>query len=54
MKKLTLALLSGGISSEREVSLHSGDQVYEALDKEKYNIQRYDPKIDLARLIDLG
>jgi len=52
MKKLTVALLSGGISSEREVSLHSGDQVYEALDKEKYNIQRYDPKIDLARLIE--
>ena len=51
MKKLTVALLSGGISSEREVSLHSGDQVYEALDKEKYTIQRYDPKTDLPLLI---
>ncbi len=51
MKKLTVALLSGGISSEREVSRHSGDQVYDALDKEKYNIRRYDPQTDLARLV---
>ncbi len=52
MKKMTLALLSGGISSEREVSLNSGDQVYDALDKEKYNILRYDPKTDLMRLVE--
>lgn len=51
MNKLTLALLSGGDSSEREVSLNSGNQVYEALDKDKYNIVRYDPKTDLPRLI---
>jgi len=51
MKKLRIALLSGGISSEREVSLHSGEQVYEALDKDKYHIERYDPKTDLPRLI---
>jgi D-alanine-D-alanine ligase len=51
MKKLRVALLSGGISSERDVSLHSGEQVYEALDKDKYNIQRYDPQTDLPRLI---
>jgi D-alanine-D-alanine ligase len=51
MKKINLALLSGGISSEREVSLSSGKQVYDALDKEKYNIIRYDPKVDLPRLI---
>ncbi len=51
MGKLTLALLSGGISSEREVSLNSGDQVYAALDKDKYDIIRYDPKTDLARLV---
>jgi D-alanine-D-alanine ligase len=51
MEKLTVALLAGGISSEREVSLNSGDQVYEALDKKKYNIRRYDPKNDISRLI---
>lgn len=51
MKKLTVALLMGGVSSEREVSLKSGNQVYEALDKEKYNVVRYDPKEDLLSLI---
>jgi D-alanine-D-alanine ligase len=51
MDKLTLALISGGTSSERQVSLASGGQVYEALDKEKYEIRRYDPKTDLGKLI---
>jgi D-alanine-D-alanine ligase len=50
-KKLTIALLSGGISSEREVSLSSGNQVYQALDKAKYDILRYDPQTDLPRLV---
>lgn len=51
MKKCRLALLAGGVSSEREVSLNSGDQVFAALDKEKYDIIRYDPKTDLGRLV---
>ncbi len=51
MKKINLALLSGGISSEREISLKSGDQVFDALDKEKYDIIRYDPKTDLPKLV---
>jgi D-alanine-D-alanine ligase len=51
MKKMTLALLSGGVSSEREVSLNSGNQVFQALDKEKYEVLRYDPKYDLGRLV---
>lgn len=51
MKKRVIALLSGGISSEREVSLNSGNQVFEALDKAKYEIRRFDPKTDLARLV---
>lgn len=51
MKKLTVALLSGGISSERQVSLDSGQQVFEALDTEKYDVIRYDPKTDLAKLV---
>lgn len=50
MKKTTLALLSGGASSEREVSINGGNQVFEALDKDKYDVIRYDPKTDLARL----
>ncbi len=51
MQKLTVALLSGGISSEREVSLNSGNQVFAALDKQKYTVRRYDPKTDLQRLV---
>ena len=51
MKKLTIALLSGGISSERDVSIASGNQVYEALDRDKYEVLRYDPKTDLPQLI---
>ncbi|HAO20596.1 MAG TPA: D-alanine--D-alanine ligase [Desulfobacteraceae bacterium] len=51
MKKLTIALLSGGVSSERDVSLKSGNQVFNALDKQKYDVFRYDPKTDLGRLV---
>lgn len=51
MKKLRLALISGGISSERDVSLKSGDEVFKALDKEKYRIRRYDPQSDIPRLV---
>ncbi len=51
MEKLRVALIAGGKSSEREVSLKSGTQVYEALDKCKYDIRRYDPLTDLDRLV---
>ncbi len=50
-KKITVALLSGGTSSEREVSLSGGDQVYHAMDKTRYDIFRYDPKTDIAQLV---
>jgi D-alanine-D-alanine ligase len=51
MGKLRIALISGGWSQEREVSLKSGDAVYSALDKDKYEIRRYDPRDDLIGLI---
>ena len=51
MGKLRLALIAGGKSSEREVSLKSGNQVYQALNQEKYDIRRYDPLTDLERLV---
>ena len=35
-KKIHVAFLMGGLSSEREVSLNSGNACYEAIDKEKY------------------
>ncbi len=49
--KMTVALLSGGTSPEREVSLTSGNQVQAALDQKKYHVRRYDPKTDIPRLI---
>ncbi|MCP3876008.1 MAG: D-alanine--D-alanine ligase [Desulfobacteraceae bacterium] len=51
MKKIKLALLSGGVSSERQVSLNSGKQVFDALDKDTYDIALYDPKTDLKKIV---
>lgn len=51
MGKIRLALISGGVSSERDVSLSSGGEVFKALDKDKYDIVRYDPKFDLEKLV---
>jgi D-alanine-D-alanine ligase len=51
MGKLRIALISGGWSREREISLKSGDAVYDALDKDKYEVRRYDPRNDLIELI---
>jgi len=51
MTKKTLALISGGRSSEREVSLNGGNQVFEALNKDRYTIRRYDPAMDLGQLV---
>jgi D-alanine-D-alanine ligase len=49
-KKMRIALLAGGKSGEREVSL-SGAAVFEqALDPDKFIIRRYDPAYDLADL----
>jgi len=51
MSRISLALIAGGTSSERKISLAGGDQVYQALNKTKYSVTRYDPKSDLARLV---
>lgn len=51
MTKMRLALIAGGKSAEREVSLKSGEQVFQALDKARYDIRRYDPRDDLERLV---
>lgn len=50
-KKIRLALIAGGQSSEREVSLKGADQVEDALDKDSYDIRRYDPAYDIERLV---
>ncbi len=50
MKKIRLALIAGGTSGEREVSLKGAAGVEQALDREKYEVIRYDPATDLPRL----
>jgi D-alanine-D-alanine ligase len=51
-KKLRLALLAGGKSGEREVSLKGAEEVVKALNPQKYAVRRYDPATDLAKLAD--
>ena len=51
MEKLRLALIAGGLSGEREVSIKSGDAVQRALDPTKYLVKRYDPKDGLGHLL---
>ncbi len=50
-KKIRIALISGGISTEREVSLKGGDEAAKALDPGRYEVRRYDPKTDVPRLV---
>jgi len=49
--RIRVALICGGVSGEREISLKSGTQVAKALDPERYRVSRYDPAADLPRLI---
>jgi len=50
MSRIRLALIAGGVSGERQVSLNGAAAVEQALDKEKYEVIRYDPASDLARI----
>ncbi len=49
-EKIRLALIAGGKSGEREVSLAGARGVLAALDSNKYAVSQYDPATDLARL----
>ncbi len=48
--KKRLALIAGGTSDEREVSLRGAVGVEKALDPDKYEVVRYDPATDLGRI----
>ncbi len=50
-KKLRVALLAGGKSGEREVSLSGAKGVEKALDPEKFEVKKYDPATDLSALV---
>jgi len=47
---LRVALLAGGKSGEREVSLAGARELERALDPARYRVTRYDPATDIARL----
>lgn len=47
MKKIKVAIIAGGWSAEKEISLRSGLSVYNALDKEKYEVEIWDISRDL-------
>lgn len=51
-KKLVVALIAGGKSGEREVSLKGAVEVEKALDPEKFTVKRYDPVTDLGRIVE--
>jgi len=49
-KKIRVALLAGGASGEREVSLAGAAGFEDAIDRDKYELRRYDTKSDLGQL----
>lgn len=50
MAKIRLALIAGGRSDEREVSLNGAVGIEKELDPDKYDVTRYDPATDMASL----
>jgi D-alanine-D-alanine ligase len=50
-KPLRVAVLYGGKSSEREVSIAGGSQVMQSLDPVRYQVTGYDLRDDLPRLV---
>jgi len=49
-KKLKIALIYGGISSEREISFNSAKYINKHLNRNKYSVRFYDVKFDLLKL----
>ena len=49
-RPLRVALLAGGKSGERDVSLAGAQEVAQALDPAKYQVKRFDPATDMAKL----
>ncbi len=50
-KRIRIALIAGGVSSERDVSLKGAAGVKKSLDPEKFSVCCYDPATDLAVLV---
>lgn len=50
MSRLRVALLAGGKSGERQVSLNGAELVEQYLDKRKYEVIRYDPATEIEKI----
>jgi D-alanine-D-alanine ligase len=50
-KKITVAVLAGGDSAERGVSLQSGEAVARALRQKGFAVLRFDPKNELPKML---
>ncbi|MFH0852474.1 MAG: D-alanine--D-alanine ligase [bacterium] len=53
MKKIRVALLSGGKSAERDISIKTGQMIKKNLAKDKYEVFLFDPAKHLLKLVDL-
>jgi len=51
MGKIKIAVLAGGWSNEREISIIGGKAVEKGLDRVKYDVKMYDPRDDLQEII---
>lgn len=52
-KKLKIAVLMGGVSSERDISLATGENVVSALDKKKYEVFPIDVRDKVSWILDV-
>lgn len=53
MSKKNIIVLCGGESTERKISLKSGEMVFKSINRKKYGVKLLDTKKDLYRLINL-
>ncbi len=51
VKKINVALLCGGRSAERDVSLSGADEVERAFEPGKFSVRRYDALTDIPKLV---
>jgi len=50
-QKLAIVVILGGHSKEREISLQSGDAIYQSLKKQQFNVDLFDPKCDNYQIL---
>lgn len=55
MEKLNIVVISGGISTEKEVSINTGKEIFKNINKDKYNVSELiiNEKKDIFKLLDM-